>query len=142
MEKFQHAKYVGTMIGPEGHLYRWTAPRKEFIQRTSKINGTARSLVERLIDFKENALSVLGYLVPTRCNALLLDLTKPFLLTSYVLDLCAALVSTFFGIRVIRIAARFRTVANSSTPVDCLAKIRADRENDGASPFRPFSRTE
>ena len=32
-----------------------------------------------------------------RCNALLLVLTMPYLLTSYVLDLCAAFVSTHLG---------------------------------------------
>ena len=24
----RHAEYVGTMIGPDGHIHRWTAPRK------------------------------------------------------------------------------------------------------------------
>ena len=28
MQNVRHAKYVGTMIGPDGYLYRWTAPRK------------------------------------------------------------------------------------------------------------------
>ena len=28
MQIVRHAKYVGTMIGPHGHLHRWTAPRK------------------------------------------------------------------------------------------------------------------
>ena len=50
------------MIGPEGYLHRWTAPRKKFIQRTRKTNGTSKSLVERLVDFKIFELSVLGYL--------------------------------------------------------------------------------
>ena len=29
MQIVRHAKYVGTMIGPTGHLHRWTAPRKK-----------------------------------------------------------------------------------------------------------------
>ena len=58
----KYAKYVGTMIGPEGYLHPWTAPREKFIQRTWKINGTSRSLVQHLVDFKIFALSVLGYL--------------------------------------------------------------------------------
>ena len=62
MKIVQYAKYVGTMIGPEGYLHRWTAPRKKFIQRARKINGTSKSLVQRLIDFKVYALSVHGYL--------------------------------------------------------------------------------
>ena len=28
MQIVRHAKYVGTMIGPDGYLPRWTAPRK------------------------------------------------------------------------------------------------------------------
>ena len=29
MQIVRHAKYVGTMIGPNGHLHRWTAHRKK-----------------------------------------------------------------------------------------------------------------
>ena len=60
MKIVKYAKYVGTMIGPEGYFHRRTAPRKKFTERTRKINGTSKSLVERLIDFKIHALSVLG----------------------------------------------------------------------------------
>ena len=28
MQIVRHAKYVGTMIGPDGHIHRWSAPRK------------------------------------------------------------------------------------------------------------------
>ena len=28
MQFVRHAKYVGTMIGPDGYLHRWSAPRK------------------------------------------------------------------------------------------------------------------
>ena len=28
MRVVRYAKYVGTMIGPDGHIHRWTAPRK------------------------------------------------------------------------------------------------------------------
>ena len=28
MQIVRHAKYIGTMIGPDGYLHRWTAPRK------------------------------------------------------------------------------------------------------------------
>ena len=48
MQIVRHAKYVGTMIGPHGHLHRWTAARKKFIQRVMKINASTKSLVERL----------------------------------------------------------------------------------------------
>ena len=30
MQIVRHAKHVGTMIGPDGHLHRWTAPRKSY----------------------------------------------------------------------------------------------------------------
>ena len=29
MKIVKYAKNVGTMIGPEGHIHRWTAPRKK-----------------------------------------------------------------------------------------------------------------
>ena len=51
------------MIGHEGYLHRWTAPRRNFVQRTRKINESTKSLVERLVVFKICVLSVLGYLV-------------------------------------------------------------------------------
>ena len=49
------------MIGPDGHLHRWNAPRK-IIQRVLKINASTKSLVERLCDFKIYAISVLGFI--------------------------------------------------------------------------------
>ena len=33
MQIVRHAKYVGTMIGPDGYLHRWTAPRKNCATR-------------------------------------------------------------------------------------------------------------
>ena len=33
MQIVRHANYVGTMIGPDGYLYRWTAPRKNSATR-------------------------------------------------------------------------------------------------------------
>ena len=29
MQIVRHAKYIGTMIGPDGYFHRWTAPRKK-----------------------------------------------------------------------------------------------------------------
>ena len=56
-------RYVGTMIGPEGFLRRWTVTRNKIIQRTKKIKKeSTKSLVRRLVDFKIYALSVFGYL--------------------------------------------------------------------------------
>ena len=36
MQIVRHAKYVGTMIGPDGHLHRWTANRKN---RTTSVEN-------------------------------------------------------------------------------------------------------
>ena len=54
----KYAKYVGTMIGPEGFLHHWTAPRN-FFQRARKINESTKSPVERLVDFMIYALFAL-----------------------------------------------------------------------------------
>ena len=62
MQIVRHAKFVGTMIGPHGHLHRWTAARKKFVQRVMKINASTKSLVERLCDFKIYAISVLSFI--------------------------------------------------------------------------------
>ena len=83
--------------------HRWGSSSREL----RKLNGTSKSLVERLIDFKMYALSVLGYFGsyphlmkqpskrrPMRFNAPLLVRTMLYPLTYNVLDLLAALVST------------------------------------------------
>ena len=62
MQIVKHAKYIGTMIGPEGNLHRWTAPRKKFTQRAMNICASAKSFVERLCDLKIYALSVLSFI--------------------------------------------------------------------------------
>ena len=33
MQIVRHAKYVGTIIGPDGYPHRWTAPRKNCATR-------------------------------------------------------------------------------------------------------------
>ena len=129
MKIVKYAKYGSTMFGPEGYFHRWTAPRKKYIQRTRKINGTSKSLAERLIDFKKYALSVLRYLgsisapdgatVTRAARPIPLGPTMPYLLTYYVrsvgLDLCAALVPTYLGSVSLGLLRRFRTAANSNT---------------------------
>ena len=60
MQIVRYADYVGTMIGPDGHIHRWTAHRK-FIQRVLNINASTKSLVERLCDFKIFGISVLSF---------------------------------------------------------------------------------
>ena len=56
------------MIGSEGYLHRWTAPRGNFIQRAGKTKKSTKNLVERLVDFEIYALSVLGYLPRRNLN--------------------------------------------------------------------------
>ena len=147
MKIVKFAKYVGTMIGVEGYLHRWTAPWEKFFnQRTGKINGTSESLVERLVDFKVYALSVLGYLgsisalgratlkeevYALQCttagpnNAFLTDLLRAGSVCGIGIDRC--------GIRIIGLAEHFRTAANSGTPINGPTKHRAARDYDGAS---------
>ena len=50
MKIVKYAKCVGTMIGPEGHCHRWTAPRKKNHSANQKINASTNSLVERLCE--------------------------------------------------------------------------------------------
>ena len=123
-------------------------PREKFVQRARKINRTSKSLVERLVDFKVYALSVLGYLgcisAPDRAtlkeeahalqcstagpkNAIPTDVLRVGSACGLGIDL--------FGIRILSLAARYRTAANSNTLADGLVKIRAAREYDGASLF-------
>ena len=61
MKIVKHAKYVGTMIGPEGPIHCWTAPRKKKSISEPK-NASTKSLVERLCELKIYNLSVLGYI--------------------------------------------------------------------------------
>ena len=77
MQTVRHAKYVGTMIDRDGHIHRWTAPRKNFIQRVFKINSSTRSLVEVLCDLKIYALSVCVTLAPYAHVIRLLSRLRP-----------------------------------------------------------------
>ena len=61
MQIVRHAKNVGTVIGPDWHLHRCTAPEK-IIQRGMKINASTKSLVERLCDIKIYAILVLSFI--------------------------------------------------------------------------------
>ena len=102
--------------------------------------------MERLVDFKVYALSVLRYLGSISAldratlkeeahalqsttagpnNAVPTDLLRAGSVCGIGIDRC--------GIRIISLAARFRTAANSGTPVNGPAKHRAARDYDGAS---------
>ena len=124
----RHAKYVGTMIGPDGYSHRWTAPGK-IHQRVSKINASTKSLVERLCDFKIYAISVLSFTgsecapdkatLKAETHALQFTPAGPYnakpsnlLGVGFVCGLGPNLV----GIHSISLAARYRAAACSSTP--------------------------
>ena len=61
MQIVRQAKYVGTKIGPDGYLHRWTAPRK-FVQRVMKIHTSTKKLAERLCDLTIYTISVLSFI--------------------------------------------------------------------------------
>ena len=132
MQVVRYAKYVGTMIGPDGHIHRWTAHRKNH-------------LVERLCDFKIYAVSVLSYIgficAPDKATLIAeahafqcttagpYNATPPSLLG--VGTVCG-LGPDLVGIHSISLAARYRTAACSNTLNQGLAKIQAARAFDFA----------
>ena len=52
MKIAKFAKYLGKMIGPEGCLHRWTAPRNKFNSACAQITTSPKILVERLSETK------------------------------------------------------------------------------------------
>ena len=140
MQNVRHAKYVGTMIAPHGHLHRWTAARKKFIQRVMTINGSTKSLVERLCDFKIYAISVLSFIwsvcAPDKAtltaenNGLQCTTAGPYnAIPSSLLQVgsICGLGPDLIGIHSISLAARYRVAACSSTLRRGLEKINEAR---------------
>ena len=134
MKIVRYAKYVGTMIGPEGHVHRWTTPRERFFQRTRKINGTSKCLVKRLIDFKIYALSVLGHwgsisapdgaTLKEEAPALQCTTVGPTIIPTDLLragSVCGLGIDQV-EIRILNLAARFRTAASSNALASSLQK--------------------
>ena len=128
MQILRHAKYVGTMICPNGHLHRWTALRKKRIQRVMKINASTKSLVERLCDFKIYAISVLSFIgsvcAPDKATlkaenrALQCSTARPYnAITSSLLEVgsTCGLGPDLVGIHYVSLAARYRVAACLST---------------------------
>ena len=148
MQIVRQAKYVGTMIGPDGHIHRWTAHRKNFIQRVLKINASTKSLVERLYDFKIYAISVLSFIgsvcAPDKatlkaenhalqCTTAGQYNTKPSNLLG-VGSVCG-LGPDLVGIHSISLAARYRVAACSTTLSQGLEKIQTARGHNSAPIF-------
>ena len=147
MQIVRHAKYVGIMIGLDGHLHRWTALRK-IIQRVLKINASTKSLVERLCDFKIYAISVLSFIgsvcAPVKAthkaenHALQCTTAGPYnALPSTLLGVgsICGLGPDLVGIHSISLAARCRVAACSTTLNRGLEKISTARGHN----YTPFS---
>ena len=68
----RRTKHVGAMIGSDGYLDRWTAPRNKFVKVCAMINEFSKrnSLVDRLVDNKINALTVLSFYCAARHSLL------------------------------------------------------------------------
>ena len=152
MQIVRHAKYVGTMIGPDGHLHRWSAARK-FIQRVLKINACTKSLDERLCDFKIYAISVLTVIgsvcAPDKAtlkaenHALQCTTAGPYYaFPSHLLGVgsMCCLGPDLVGIHSISLAARCRVAACSTTLTQGLEKIQTARGHN-CTPIFALSRT-
>ena len=140
MQVVRHAKYVGTMIGPDGNLHRWTAHRIKFIQRVMKINASTRSLVERLCEIKIYAISVLNFIgsacapdqatLKAENHALQCTTAGPY--NAFPSNLLAVgsvcgLGPDLVGIHSLSLAARYRVAACSSILRRGLEKINEAR---------------
>ena len=148
------AKYVGTMIGPEGHIHRWTAPRKNH-SAYSKIYASTKSQVERLRDIKICALSVLEYIesisapddatLKAEAHALQCTTAGPYNAIPTNLRCVGSMCGLgpdLIGIHSLRLAARYRTAACSNTLSQGFEKIQAAREYDFAPMFALSSDSE
>ena len=140
MQIVRHAKYVGTMVGPDGHFHRWTAYRKQIIQRVLKINASTKSLGERLCDIKIYAISVLSFIgsacAPDKAtlkaenHALQCFTAGPYnAIPSTLLGVgsICGLGPDLVGIHSISLAARYRFAACSTTLSQGLGKINTAR---------------
>ena len=136
------------MIGPDGHIHRWSAHRKKFIQCVLKINASTQSLVERLCDFKIFAISVLSFIgsvcAPDKAtlkaenHVLQCIIAGPYNATSSNLlgvgSVCG-LGPDLVGIHSISLAARYRVAACSTTLSEGLDKIQTARGHNCAPMF-------
>ena len=107
-------KYVGAMIGPDGHLHRWTAHRNKFVTTCGNMNESSESLVERLVEFK----------------IYLLDPVMHYLRLCCWQDQHLCLALTYMGSTLFTAWPRGSTATRSSTLADGLAKIRSARNCD------------
>ena len=106
MQVVKYAKYVGTMIGPDGRIHRWTAPREKMHstcpenQHFYQKSGRATVRLQDLFDFRvrvhldphPNLTKPLSQPRPMLHSVLLQDHTMLFPPTNKALVPCAALV--------------------------------------------------
>ena len=140
MQIVRHAKYVGTMIGPDGHIHRLDGTPEKIIERVLKINASTKSLVERLCDFKIYAISVLSFIgsvcapvkatLKTESHALHCTTAGPYNAIPCNLlgvgSMCG-LGPDLVGIHSISLAARFGAAACLTTLNQGIEKIQAAR---------------
>ena len=127
MKIVKYAKYVGTMIGPEGHIHCWTAPRKNH-SANQKMHPPRVSWKDCVTlryapclcsapdeaTLKEEA-HALQCTTAGPCNAIPSDLLR-------VGSTCG-LGPDILGIHTLSLAARHRTASNSVTLESGMARI-------------------
>ena len=139
MQVVRCAKYVGTMIGPDGHIHRWTAPREKN-QPARAENQPLPKVWSRDCDLKIYAVSVLSYIgsvcapdqATFKAEALGLQCTIAGPYNAIPTGLLGVgsvcgLGPDLVGIHSISLAARYRTAACSNTLNQGLDKIQAAR---------------
>ena len=62
MKIVKYDKYVGTMIGPEGYLHQWTAPRENSFKEPGKSTELPKVLLNDLLTSKCMPYQCLGYM--------------------------------------------------------------------------------
>ena len=134
MKIIKYAKYVGTMIGPEGHIHCWTAPRKKSFSEPKKLHPPRVSWKDCVTlrytlclclgiigsisapdeaTLKEEA-QALQCTTAGPCNAIPTDLLR-------VGSTCG-LGPDILGIHTLSLAARHRTASNSVALANGMAK--------------------
>ena len=153
MQIVRHAKYVGSVVGPDVFLHRWDSTQEKFVQRVMKINASTKSPVERLCDLKIYAISVLSFIgsvcapdkatIKAENHALQCTTAGPYnaipsslLQVGSVCGLGPDLVGILHSIS---LAARYRVAACSSTLRRGLAKVSAARGHNCAPLFCSLS---
>ena len=144
----KYAKYVGTMIGPEGHAHRWTAPRKNHSTCSKKLTPPPKALLRDCATLRSMSFRYWVYIgsisAPDEAT-LKAEAIRPAVYDrrsihchSHQRTVCwfiCGLGPDLVGIHSISLAARCRTAACSNTLNQGLEKIQASRGYDFAPIF-------